>query len=131
MSEQRSTPLCGECPFFRVDEKRTGRFRLGWCAKRSERHDRCDLMPECSDGVLGYTKATIPNANSIKQPEQPKKKNPHNGLKVRCVQTGKEYASISEAAIAYGLDPKSLWWAMTYSQNGIKKKLGITFEYMN
>ena len=50
----RSPPICGECGYFRVDEKRTpsecaGGYpcRMGTCLKYKARFDRCDLQPDC------------------------------------------------------------------------------------
>lgn len=119
MSECKGFPMCGDCGYFRVDDKRTGLYKMGWCAKRNERHDRCDLMPEC----------ILPE---LDRPTKPKRKHPHaNHLRrVRCIQTGKVYESVTAAANDYGLAAKSLWWAIKYSQNGTKSRTGVEFEYI-
>lgn len=134
---QRSTPICGECGFFRVDAQRTqapsGMWcRMGWCAKRDERHDRCDLMPECQDGLLGNPK--IPR-NDVKERNRHRGK---GGVKfhsraVRCVTTGKIYPSITAAAMAYHMNKNTLSDAMLRSRQpkGRAERYGLVFEYLD
>lgn len=121
MDEQRSTPICGDCGYFRPDAQRTGSYRLGWCGKRKEQHDRCDLMPECVDLRLKDERA-----------EKPAREHPHANhfRRVRCIQTGKVYKSITAAANDYGLKTKTLSGAMIHGQGGIKKRTGVEFVYI-
>ena len=130
MDEQRSTPICGDCGFFRPDTQRTGSYRLGWCAKRCERHDRCDLMPECADGRPIDAKPTRTEIRSS---------NRHRGKggmrchmrKILCVTTGTVYQSITAAAQAVGMKPGTLSDALLRSHDGQTERKGRIFKYID
>lgn len=130
MDEQRSTPICGDCGFFRPDAQRTGSYRLGWCAKRCERHDRCDLIPECSEDRPIDAKPTRTEIRS---------NNRHKGKggmrchmrKILCVTTGTVYQSITAAAQAVGMKPGTLSDALLRSHGGQTERKGKVFRYMD
>ncbi len=130
MDEQCSIPICGDCGFFRPDAQRTGSYRLGWCAKRSEKHDRCDLMPECSEDRPIDVK---PTQSEIKQRNRHRSRGgvQHNMRKILCVTTGTVYQSITAAAQAVGMKPGTLSDALLRSHGGQTERKGKVFRYMD
>ena len=127
---ERSTPICGECGFFRVDAKRTGTYRLGWCAKRNERHDRCDLMPICQDGLLGNPKPTKKEVKEKKQDKDEDRKY-HNHKKVLCVTTGEVFQTVRDAGKSVGLSRSAFCVALKRSPDGQCERRGKVFRYLD
>ena len=127
---ERSTPICGECGFFRPDAQRTGSYRLGWCAKRAERHDRCDLMPECSDGYLGNPKYTREDV-SRRNRERDNKSVKYHSRRILCVTTGRIYKSITDAAESVKMRSGTLSDALLRSKDGQVERKGKIFKYFD